>query len=46
VVASVVTDVAKRLWLLLAYGQRLIGVVLERSASSRRRLRVRMWGVL
>jgi hypothetical protein len=31
VVASVVTDVAKRLWLLLAYGQRLIGVVLERS---------------
>jgi hypothetical protein len=30
--ASVVTDVAaKRLWLLLAYGQRLIGVVLERS---------------
>ena len=32
VVASVVTDVAaKRLWVLLAYGQRLIGVALERS---------------
>jgi hypothetical protein len=37
---------AKRLWVLLAYGQRLIGVVLERSLVETPASRSKLRGVL